>query len=94
MLHFVQEWHQGQTNRDDDAVIINTIYSHAIIQTHQNDMSKKMDYDPFGEGFLQRFRADLASKIHVGNIFHSNGNHWVAIVMDIKSATLFYGDPA
>ena len=51
------------------------------------------NYLPDGDTFYQKFGSRLGSKSRVGAIFHVNGNHWVATVVDVAMEELAYGDP-
>jgi Ulp1 protease family, C-terminal catalytic domain len=43
---------------------------------------------------ITRYRAKLTPESILGGIFHVHGNHWVALVVVLKTHTILYGDSA
>ncbi|KAJ3562022.1 hypothetical protein NP233_g9834 [Leucocoprinus birnbaumii] len=75
--------------------ILNSIHTQQIVQVYKGEVLKKTaEYDPTADGFLQWFGSSVTTTSLVGGIWHSQGNHWVAITIDVAKGWILYGDPA
>ncbi|KAF9522085.1 hypothetical protein CPB83DRAFT_899950 [Crepidotus variabilis] len=73
---------------------IDTILAQNLRRTYLDDESGKILYDPKDQGLLSRFGAKLSLESEVTGSFHINGNHWIAVVVNIAKQEILYGDPA
>ncbi|KIM38034.1 hypothetical protein M413DRAFT_76363 [Hebeloma cylindrosporum] len=74
--------------------VLTTVLSRRILEVYDETQTGEKVYDPNGTTFLHRFGVGLSKNSELGGIFHVNGNHWVAIAVDITLQDLLYGDPA
>ena len=73
---------------------LDTILIRKLRQAYQQEIDGGGNYNPFNTTFLHKFGKSLSIDSQLAGIFHINGNHWIAIVIDIPADEILYGDPA
>jgi hypothetical protein len=73
--------------------LVDTIIYRFILKARDLAAGPEQD-QALGNVVLKRFATNLTPDSVVGGIFHVRGNHWVAVVVDLPSSKILYGDPA
>jgi hypothetical protein len=82
-----------EQNKASYVHLIDTILASKLQLLYDAEKNHDQPYLPEGDHFWQVFGAELGPTSRVGGIFHVNGNHWVAAVVDVAMEELAYGDP-
>ena len=71
---------------------LDTVLIRKLRQAYQLEIDAKEKYNPFDTTFLHKFGQSLSSDSQLAGIFHINGNHWIAVVINILTEEILYGD--
>ena len=71
---------------------LDTVLIRKLRQAYQLEIDAKEKYNPFDTTFLHKFGQSLSSDSQLASIFHINGNHWIAVVINILTEEILYGD--
>ncbi|CAA7260791.1 unnamed protein product [Cyclocybe aegerita] len=93
MTHLLQKGVEGSKSHSNIIFLSNQM-GRTIINLYLNEKSGKSKYNPDGGEHFQRFGARLSGSSRIAGIIHVNGNHWVAVIVDVGEEKFWYGDPA
>ncbi|CAA7268961.1 unnamed protein product [Cyclocybe aegerita] len=93
MTHLLQKGVEGSKSHSN-VIFLSNQMGCTIIDLYLNEKSGKSKYNPDGGEHFQRFGARLSGSSRIAGIIHVNGNHWVAVIVDVGEEKFWYGDPA